>query len=216
MVSKALLDPEHHVFEHQGRCIAQFVLPRDQRIAHIDFPLAQQPVGESRVVALRVGIDLDTGDVQTARGVAAHRELRAFDRQFPQPQIQCQDGCPCHQQIDFRQQQDGRRGGIGAIAYRQTGDRELGVPAIPACDNRIERHRLAELAGEFLRDRHPIVIDAGKDDEANHEQQRAEHEYRNQNRIAGEADAAGGERWGQGENLWRRSRRHNRRPESRL
>ena len=61
------------------------------------------------------------------------------------------------------------------------------------------RLRFGPRAG--FRDRRAVVVDAGKDNETDRQQHRAEHEHRNQDRVAGETDAAGGERWGQGENL---------------
>jgi hypothetical protein len=201
VTTEALLDPEHHVLEHQRRSAAQFVVPRDQRVAYIDFPLAQQPVGKPCVVGLRVRIDLDARDVQAPRAVPAHRELRTLDIQFPQSQVQRQDRRPCDHQVDFRQQQDGRRSRVGAIADREAADRELGVPAVPARVNGFDRHWLPKLPGQLFGDRRAVVVDAGKDDEANREQQRAEHEHRNQNRVAGEADEACRERGTQGENL---------------
>ena len=46
MLAEALLEPERHVVEHELRRAAQLVVPDDQRVAHDDLALAQQPVGE--------------------------------------------------------------------------------------------------------------------------------------------------------------------------
>ena len=82
MAAETVLESELHAVEHELRGVAEVVVPGDQRVADHDVALAQDPVGEVRLVGDLRRVDLDSRDLEYPRAVAADREARPLDHEL--------------------------------------------------------------------------------------------------------------------------------------
>ena len=145
MVAEAVLEAELHLVEHELRCVAQFVVPGDQCVAHDDLALPQQPIGQRGVVGAPIGIDGDACDANASGRVAAHRQLGVVDDELAKAEIEQRQRRPGNDQIDARQVEERLCRAVGAIAKAKTADGELGIPAVPTGRDRVDLDRLADL-----------------------------------------------------------------------
>ena len=174
--------------EHELRRVAQVVVPRHERLAHDDQPLAQHPLGERGVLAHRVGIDLEARDVQPARGVAADREPRAVDRELLEAQVREHQRGPRDHAGHARQLDERGAGRPRGVADAQPLHDDLGIPAVPAGDDRVDLDRMPELGGDPRRDGVALGLDVRQHEEAQREQQHARSGDRGRPGVAREAD----------------------------
>ncbi len=193
-MAEAVLEAKIHVVEHQLRRAAQLVRPCHQRVGNDDARLAQQPVGEARVVILPVRIDFDAGQMQAPVHVAANGKLRAVDGQLLQPQVQERHRRPRHHEIDAREIDQRRIGGMLAIVNLQAADSQPRIPAIPAGIDGDNCHRLSQFRGQRGHDPLAVFVDPRKHDQADDQQQYAKRRERRYGGNAQEAENAGGAR----------------------
>ena len=189
MAAKAALEPELHVVEDELRRIAQVVVPRDERVAHVDMRLPQNPLRERRVVAHLSRVEFHARDVQNAVPVAANREARLLQHQLLQAKIEKRQRRPGHHHVHLRQVEQRARRRAGAAAHPESVNDDLGIPAVPAGGDAVDLHRLLQLARKRRDQIVAIVLHPRKHDKANGEQQRAEERHHYDDRDAGDACA---------------------------
>ena len=123
--------------------------------------------------------------------VAANRQLRPVDGQLLQAKIQERQRRPRHDEIDSREVEHRLVGGASAVADLQPADRQLRIPAIPAGVDRRDRDRLPQRGRQRRHDAVAVVVDPREQDEADDQQQHAEHRERCDRRGAQQAEESG-------------------------
>ena len=187
MATELALQPDLHVIENELRRIAQVIVPRDERIAHVDVRLAQNPVGERRVIAHLARIEFHAGDVQHAVPVATDREPRLLQHELPQAEIEQGQRRPGDDHLHLRQVEERARRRARGAAHPESVKDDFRIPAIPAGGEPIDLHRLLQLAREGGGEIVAVVFHVREHDEAHREQQHTKERHGDEYRHASDA-----------------------------
>src|SRR5882762_1536363 len=123
--------------------------------------LAQQPVGECRVLASLRQIEGQSRDMQYALRVAPNRELRPVEHRFLETQIDEQQRRPRDGKVNLRERK--QRRAVASVDDAKVLDVEPRVPPIPASREPVDLYRLADLPLELAGDSAPVALELGKD-----------------------------------------------------